>query len=183
MVLAKNVKRWANTFSYRLGAALIGMVCLGNPAWAELPSVQYYGGVEYVTGGFGIDESTAIKAAMPDYPLVFTFAATDGNRAAYVSRVQLVVRDQYDATVLNVETQGPFLLARLGPGNYQVHATYRSQTQSRQVSVVDGKSTRVTFEWQRDSGEQADQDPTSQSDALKSGNTFEFAPGSIPGLD
>lgn len=183
MVLVKNVKRWMDAFSYRLSVVLIGMACVGSPVWAELPSVQYYGGVEYVTGGFGIDESTAIKAAMPDYPLVFTFAASDGKRSAYVSGVQLVVRDHYDATVLNVETQGPFLLARLGTGNYQVHATYRNQTQSRQVSVVDGKSTRLVFEWKRDVAEQTDQKPAGQGDASQSDSTFEFAPGSIPGLN
>src|SRR5690554_4332307 len=134
-----------------LGVTLMASAaCVTAPAWAELPTSQHYGSVEYLTGGFGIDESTAIKNAMPDYPLALMFSASDGARSAYVSKVQVVVRDQYDATVLNVESQGPFLLARLQPGTYQVHATYRNQTQSRPVTVVDNKNTRMVFEWARE---------------------------------
>lgn len=183
MVLAMHAKRWINAFSGRCAMAMLGMACAAVPVWAQLPAPQHYGGVEYVTGGFGLEESNAIKAAMSDYPLVFTFAASDGKRAAYVSRVQVVVRDHYDATVLNVESQGPFLLARLSPGTYQVHATYRNQTQSRQVSVIEGKNTRLVFEWQREAVEQIEQEPATTSTAPETGNTFEFAPGSIPGLD
>lgn len=181
--MGKKTKQWAGRFTRQLGAVLIGMTCAMSSAWAELPAAHHYGGVEYVTGGFGSDESAAMKAAMPDYPLVFTFAASDGSRSAYVSRVQVVVRDHYDATVLNVETQGPFLLARIGPGTYQVHATYRNQTQSRQVTVADGKSTRVVFEWKREADGSAIREQTADSIAAPADSKFEFAPGSIPGLD
>src|SRR5690625_3695055 len=150
MISMNVMKRYAGAFSRHLTAVLVITACTSTVAWAELPPTQSYGGVEYITGGFGIDESTAMKQAMSDYPLVFTFAAGDGTRSAYVSQVQVVVRDRYDATVLNVETQGPFLLARVQPGNYQVHATYRNQTQSRQVQVTKGESTRLVFEWQRE---------------------------------
>lgn len=183
MISADNVKRCSTALIRYLGVVLIGAACAVSSARAELPAVQQYGGVDYVTGGFGSDESAAMKAAMPDYPLVFTFAASDGSRSAYVSRVQVVVRDQYNATVLNVETQGPFLLARVGPGTYQVHATYRNQTQSRQVSVSEGKSTRLVFEWQRSMDEGAVPEPAADRPDSESGSTFEFAPGSIPGLD
>lgn len=170
-----------------------GALWVSAPVLAQqLPASQYYGGVEYVTGGFGADESAALKAAMPDYPLAFTFAASDGQRAAYVSQVRVVVRDQYDATILNVESQGPFLLARLMPGSYQIHATYRNETQSRSVTVTGDQTTRVVFEWQR--AEPVRQEPSTDT-AAESANSskdpgdraedprFQFTPGSIPGLD
>lgn len=161
-----------------LGAMIVaGILGLSGAVQAQLPSTQHYGNVEYVTGGFGIDESTAMKNAMTDYPLSLTFAARNGSRAAYVSKVQVVVRDQYDATVLNVESQGPFLLARLAPGNYQIHATYQNKTQSRLVTVSDTKGTRLTFEWTR-TDDRTEQSPEPVTDAQQ-----EFAPGSIPGLD
>ena len=158
-------------------ATLLTFAYIGT-AQAELPETQHYGNVEYLTGGFGLDESTALKTAMPDYPLALTFAARNGSQSAYVSQVQVVVRDQYDTTILNVESEGPFLLARLAPGTYQIHVTYKNQTQSRPVTVSDTKSTRMLFEWVRDSTK-----PAEQSGRLTADPKPEFAPGSIPGLD
>lgn len=183
MVLAKNSTRILCRSGHWLGAVLMaGALCLAASARAELPATQYYGSVEYVTGGFGIDESTAMKAAMPDYPLTFTFAASDGNRSAYVSKVQVVIRDHYDTTILNVESQGPFLLARLAPGIYQVHVTYQNQTQSRPVTVTDAKSARMVFEWKREATDPARQGTAPTLDTQPD-TQREFAPGSIPGLD
>lgn len=124
----------------------LGLVVTGT-VYAQLPSAQYYGNTEYITGGFGLDESTAIKEAMPKYSLVFTFASSDKGRAAYVSRVQVVVRDQNDATVLNVESQGPFVLAQVPAGSYNVFATYKNKTQSRSVTVSNNASARLVFDW------------------------------------
>lgn len=170
-----------------IGAALMANVMwVAGPAWAELPATQHYGSIEYLTGGFGIDESTAIKNVMPDYPLAFMFTAGDGQRSAYISQVQVVVRDQHDATILNVESDGPFLLARLSPGTYHVHVTYKNQTQSRPVTVTDDKSTRMVFEWSREEDpetlEKTTSTPDSQPASPPDSNT-EFTPGSIPGLN
>lgn len=167
----------AQTIRCVAGVVLLTFAWVGT-AQAQLPEIQHYGNVEYVTGGFGLDESTALKTAMSDYPLALTFAARIGSKAAYVSQVQVVVRDQYDSTVLNVESQGPFLLTRLAPGTYQVHATYENQTQSRPVTVTDTKSSRMVFEWVSD-----DVRPVEQSDRQPVDPRPEFAPGSIPGLD
>lgn len=179
MIFYEYSKRSVHVAKRALGAVFMaGALCASSLAWAELPAVKNYAGTEYLTGGFGIDESTAIKNAMPDYPLAFTFTAQGGNRSAYVSQVQVVVRNDHDATVLNVESQGPFLLVRLAPGSYQVHATYKNQTQSRSVTVTDDKSTRVMFAWAREDDQPLDQNVEAAADSR-----FEFAPGSIPGLD
>lgn len=167
----------AQTVRCLAGAILLTFTWTGT-AQAQLPEIQRYGNVEYVTGGFGLDESTALKNAIPDYPLALTFAARNGDRSAYVSQVQVVVRDEYDATILNIESEGPFLLARLAPGAYQVHATYKNQTQSRPVTVSDTTSSRMVFEWIGDDTRPADQSDTQAIDPKP-----EFSPGSIPGLD
>lgn len=148
-------------------------VCLFHAsALADLPPVQNYAGVDYLTGGFGLEESTAIKEAMSDYAVAFTFASSDGARAAYVSQVQVVIRDTHDATWLNVESQGPFLLVQLPAGRYQVFATYRNITRSQSFSVTDGQTTRVVFDWPRPAAK-----PSNPSDS-----DWTFPPGSIPGL-
>lgn len=177
MLFSDFSKRYAQIGSTVFGTVLLAAVWIG-PVQAQLPAVQQYGNVQFVTGGFGIEESTALKSAMSDYPLVFTFSARSGNRSAYVSKVQVVVRDEYETTVLNVESQGPFLLARLAPGNYQVHVTYNNQTQSRAVTVSDDNTTRLVFEWDGDDVKTADHFERSDQEVKP-----QFAPGSIPGLD
>lgn len=151
MIFLHQSKVWMPLSKWLSGAAVLA-IALGfsSLVQASSPTVQHYGNVDYITGGFGQEDSTAIKDAMSDYPLVLTFSSSDGGRGAYVSKVQVVVRDNNNATVLNVESQGPFLLARLPEGAYQIFATYRNQTHSRSVTLSDAKSTRVAFDWSRD---------------------------------
>lgn len=140
-------------FSNHLVSAIIAVavfLCANavlNTANAQLPATQHYSDIPYITGGFGLDESTAIKEAMPDYSLVFTFASSDKGRAVYVSNVQVVIRDSNDFTMFNAESDGPFLLAQMPAGNYIVHATYKNKTLSRTINVVANKSNRVVFDW------------------------------------
>ncbi|RTZ39222.1 hypothetical protein EKL30_18105 [Candidimonas sp. SYP-B2681] len=63
--------------------------------------------------------------------------------------MQLVIRNENDANVLNMASEGPFLLIRLSPGTYQVFATYRGETQSRTVTTGASGSKRLTFQWNR----------------------------------
>ncbi|HEY9280040.1 MAG TPA: carboxypeptidase regulatory-like domain-containing protein [Eoetvoesiella sp.] len=118
-----------------------------NPAHAQLPPSQHYGGTEYVSGGIGYDESTAFKAAMPQFPLALTFASKAGNRAAYVSDVQVVIRDPQDNTILNAKANGPYFLVKLPPGQYNIFATYNTQTLSQKVAVNSTGTAQAIFEW------------------------------------
>jgi len=128
-------------------AALLlgGILCA--PAYADLPPEQRQGSVQYVSGGIGFDESTAFKAAMSRYPLALTFASRAGEKAAYVSDVQVVIRDRQDNNVLNVTSEGPYFLARLPDGQYRLFVTYDNKTLSRTVDVHGSKTTRALFEW------------------------------------
>ncbi|SHI35497.1 carboxypeptidase regulatory-like domain-containing protein [Pollutimonas bauzanensis] len=130
-------------------AILLAAAGPGAPAYAQLPPMQTQGGTEYVSGGFGLDESTAFKQAMAQFPLALTFASQVDGKAAYAADVQVVIRDDNDANVLNVASDGPFLLVKLAPGNYRVFATYENQTQSRKVSIGPRGGARLTFQWNR----------------------------------
>lgn len=114
---------------------------------AQLPGSKDYNNITYITGGFGLDESNAIKAAMPEYSAVFTFVSSDKGRSVYVSKVQLVIRDNNDYTVFNAESDGPFLLAQIPSGKYMVHATYKNKTLSRSINITQNKSNRIIFDW------------------------------------
>ena len=99
-----------------------------NTAQAGLPPVQHQGSVQYVSGGIGLDESEALKAAAKDYPLALTFA-TGRRKADYVADVT-VAHDGQGKPVLRATSEGPYMLVKLPAGDYKVSATY-SQTQER----------------------------------------------------
>ncbi len=137
--------------SVKSAMAAAALVCagMGIPAYAQLPPTQNQGGTEYVTGGFGQDESAAFKQAMPQFSVAMTFSSQSDGAAAYAADVQVVIRDENDANVLNVASEGPFLLVKLPPGKYQVFATYANKTQKREINVGINGSTRLTFAWER----------------------------------
>ena len=73
---------------------MLGGALAAGAAYAQLPPSQHYNQVEYVSGGIGIDESTAFKQAMPQYPLALTFASNIAEPGAYVADVQVVIRNK-----------------------------------------------------------------------------------------
>ncbi|QXX79048.1 carboxypeptidase regulatory-like domain-containing protein [Alcaligenes faecalis] len=113
----------------------------------ELPPSQYYGSTEYVSGGIGSDEAQLFRMVRSTFPLSVNFSAQQGERIAYISDVQLVIRNSADQTVLNSLIDGPYCLIRLGPGSYKVFATYEGQTQERQTTLVEGKPQELNFIW------------------------------------
>lgn len=118
-----------------------------STAQAGMPPVKHQGSVEYVSGGIGIDESEAMKAASGNYPLALTFAAQRGGKADYVADVAVVIRDAQGKSVLQVTAEGPYMLVKLPAGNYRISATFDGKAQERQVSVQDSGTARAMFEW------------------------------------
>jgi hypothetical protein len=129
-----------------LAFASLGL-CASQTVRAQLPEIQQQGSTQFVTGGYGQEESSAIKQAMSEFPLALTFTQQVEGRAAYLSNVQVVIRDKSDRNVLNVESHGPYLLVHLAQGDYHLHATYQNQTQSREINIDDKKTVRIIFEW------------------------------------
>ena len=136
-----------------LAAALYGAAFA---AFAQaLPPVQRSGSVEYVSGGIGKDESTALAAAAAQWPLALEFAVTGGARAQFASDVLVAVRDPAGRIVLQAASDGPFLLARVEPGAYSVEATLQGRLQKRQVTVRPGASAKAMFSWPAAAGDAA----------------------------
>lgn len=132
-----------------LALALAGAACLA-PAQAALPALQHQGGVEYVSGGIGIDESTAFKEAMSRFPLSMTFdqRAPGQGPGDYVADVKVSITDGAGGkSVLDTTAQGPYLLVRLPDGKYRVKATYQGRTQTREVTIAGKKPVRLGFSW------------------------------------
>jgi len=144
-------------FSARLRPALAGFFLAGAVlsvgARAQLPPAQHSGQVEYVSGGIGQDESSAFRQARGNYPLALTFAVEGGGGSSpYASGVDVVVENRQGQRLLNVTSDGPYLLARLAPGTYKVNAAYNGQLQTREVTVPQSGTADVKFAWKRPAG-------------------------------
>lgn len=122
-------------------------LCAFGAAFAQgpLPAVKRSGTVEYLSGGIGSDESTAIKAASAHWPLTLEFAVNTQPRADYASDVQVTIRDAHDAAVFKATSGGPFLLVKLPPGRYSVDAMYGGKTLRQPVTVAQGAAAHETF--------------------------------------
>ncbi len=121
---------------------------LAGAAFAQdgLPPLQTFGGASYITGGIGLDESTAIKSAEKDFTLSLVFA--QNKRGEYLSDVKVSIKDKAGKSVLEAVSDGPMLLARLPAGAYTVSAEYDGKTLTRTVRVEGKGVTRAGFVWQ-----------------------------------
>lgn len=148
---AKSIFSWVSCKTALTSATavlILGGALGANIAYAQLPPSQHYNQIEYVSGGIGIDESTAFKQAMPQYPLALTFASSIAEPGAYVADVQVVIRNEKGDTVLQAQSNGPYFLARLPAGEYKIAATYKGKTITHSAKVDAKGSTRAMFEWQ-----------------------------------
>jgi hypothetical protein len=114
---------------------------------SALPPEQTKGGVTYVSGGIGQEESQAFEAAVAQYPLALEFAIKHTPRREYTANVHVVVTDTQGVPVLDTYSDGPFLLAKLPEGRYTVSAERHQQTLTRTVHVANHKPTHVMFLW------------------------------------
>ncbi len=126
-------------------AAALCAGCTYAFAQAPLPQPQTERGIQFLNGGAGDEEITAIKAAMKDYSLALLFSRTGGE---YVANVAVTIKDAKGATVFEAPSAGPWLLVKLPPGQYAVAASYRDQAKTQPVRVDRAAKTPVSFVWQ-----------------------------------
>jgi opacity protein-like surface antigen len=112
--------------------AALALPVLAQPEAADkMPPMRSEGALQYACGGIGFDESTAMRAAMKDYPLSLLFAAKDGE---YLADIQVEVKGARDSYRFTAD--GPVCLLQLPEGTYSVQATARNgQARSLQTHV------------------------------------------------
>ncbi|HEX7864668.1 MAG TPA: hypothetical protein VF555_06945 [Variovorax sp.] len=128
------------------GAVLLGAL---SPAQAAVnPPIYMAHGVEYMSGGIGSDEAQLMETVSPRWPATFEFAIKDHKGADFAANVHVTVRDSGGVALLdNVVSGGPFMVARLDPGNYEVEARIGSQVLKQELHVLQGAPTKATFVW------------------------------------
>ena len=115
---------------------------------SHLPAAQKAGEVTYIMGGIGQTEADAIKHAAKYYPLELEFLLKAKPKAEYLSNVQVRIKDAHDKMVLNVNADGPYLLAKIPAGKYTISAERNGKVEHRQIEISATDHRRVVFEWQ-----------------------------------
>ena len=101
-------------------------------------------GVTYVSGGAGTEEIDQLRSIEKDFNLKMVFALTSG---AYLAEVNVTIVDAANKVVLDTLAEGPWFLARLPAGTYQVNASYRTNVEHRTVAVGAATLSTVDFRW------------------------------------
>ncbi len=103
-----------------------------------LPPMRGEGNAQYVCGGIGSDESTAMRAAMKSHPLALLFSRPDG---AYLADVDVAITASSGAPQLRLRASGPICLIDVPPGRYSVEATAGGATKREEVTLGAGSRT------------------------------------------
>ena len=107
-------------------------------------SVQTAGRMSYVSGGVGTDSIDRLSSLAGDFNLKLVFALKSG---AYVSDVRVTIADAAGKTLLDTTSEGPWFLAKLPVGNYQIVATFAGNVVKRQIAVGAAKLRTIDFRW------------------------------------
>jgi len=141
----------SKTFVIATAIAVSGMTLTLNAIGgtdSHLPAAQKAGEVTYIIGGIGQTEADAIKHAAKYYPLELEFLLKAKPKAEYLSNVQVRIKDAHDRMVLNVNADGPYLLAKMPAGKYTISAERNGKVEHRQIEISATDHRRVVFEWQ-----------------------------------
>lgn len=127
-----------------VGGTSTDMSSAGNTNGGGMPQVQQQGGVEFVSGGVGLDESRALQAARSRWPLSLRFT---GRNAEFLADVHVQIVDAHGASVLDTTSRGPYMLVRVRPGRYTVHVSHDGVNKASAVTVGSNGSARASFVW------------------------------------
>jgi hypothetical protein len=134
-----------------IGAAILAAAIVTLPAVAAdsnvSPAQGTQGNVSFVSGGVGEDEAAAMKSAAAGYPLELQFVQKASPRDEFLADVTVRITDRSKNVVLDTVTTGPFLLAKLPSGTYQVEADHRGVMKRQTVDIRSGKHQRTVFVW------------------------------------
>ena len=108
----------------------------------------------FVSGGISGDEVSQFKSRAKEYLFEIVFVqkavAEDNNRIEeYLAEVQLKIKDSKGNVVVDTKTEGPFFLADLPLGKYQISAEHDGVIKTNVVRIAAKKHQRIVFLWDR----------------------------------
>lgn len=113
----------------------------------RLPAEVTRGEVRYITGGVGSDAAAAFKQAAARYPLELQFVRKATPMDEFLSGVKVTIKNRAGAVVLDATSEGPYLLAQLPAGTYQIDADHAGVTKRQALEIRAGRHERAVFVW------------------------------------
>jgi hypothetical protein len=131
--------------AHGFAAILLGCVSFASVAGTDGDAVvQTARGVSYVSGGVGTASIDRLNALASGFNLKLVFAGKSG---AYLTDVRVNIADPAGRTLLDIPSEGPWFLARLPAGDYQIIATFAGNAVKQHVSIGTEKLRTVDFRW------------------------------------
>ncbi len=131
------------------GTAILG--ALSSAHAFSNPPIQVAQGVEYMCGGAAKGEAEFMEMVAPRWAATIELGVSDGKGAqlaGFPAKASIQIRQKYTGqTIMDVETQAPYMLARLNPGAYDVNVTLGGLTLTQSLIVIAGAPARASFLW------------------------------------
>lgn len=112
------------------------------------PDETQIGELSYVTGGTCSDEVRFMKSIASQFPLEIVMVENVDNREIYIADVHVTISNSQQEQLLDIVSDGPFLLVKLPDGEYQITANFRGIEQVKKVKIQQKKHSRVVLVWQ-----------------------------------
>jgi hypothetical protein len=157
----------SSKISTAIFAAAMCTALTANAADAPRSAPENQGNVSYVSGGVGEDEAAALQSAAASYSLQLQFVQKAVPRDEFLADVKIRITDRSQNVVLDTVANGPFLLAKLPSGRYQIEADHNGIVKRRTVDVRGDKHQRAVFVWAASPND----DRQSMTDTTASGAT------------
>lgn len=125
-------------------SALLAQVSCASAA----PTVTETALATYISGGIGSDEAAQMKSMASQYGLEILSVVKSAQRDQYTADFNVLVTDRKGTVFIDAIAEGPFFLANLPAGNYQLKITQDGAVKAQRITLKKGVHQRLVFTWQ-----------------------------------
>ncbi|WP_051532175.1 hypothetical protein [Brackiella oedipodis] len=101
--------------------------------------------IAYMTGGYGQSEQYEIKQEAQHYNVHFTFA--EAKERAYLSDVEVTIKNAKGETIFTEQHTGPFLYIQLPEGKYTATLSSQNRSHEKHLTVSAHSKSDLVITW------------------------------------
>jgi hypothetical protein len=130
----------------KIALLLVSMSLFAIPVRAQLAvEPRTENGVTFVSGGVGDEGVQQIRQIEKEYDLRLLFAVQGSGE--YLSGVYVKILDKNGNALVDTKSDGPYFLAKLSPGKYDVIAESRGKSIEKRVEITHGHAVSQSLYW------------------------------------